>query len=342
MKRYRKKFYIKYISIILICIAVLFLIARFKIIREIVAVLACSFIIAYTLKPMNRKIIEKFNINRRLSSFLLIMGLLALFVGIFTIIIPSIFKEVINLDSIIVALEEIVELIVSKINIPKEEFYSIINEQFGERINLMINGLTDKVFISVINFSENIIAFAIVPIASYYLLADGEFIANKILLVFSANKRILIKNIAKDIDKVLGKYIIGQLFLCVIVSIMTAIGLFALDVRFVLLLSILNGVLNIVPYFGAILGMIPAMIIALMDQPIKMIYVFIMFVIIQQLEGNIIAPKVTASSIKMHPLMVILLLLIGEKIGGLIGMILIVPVGVIIKIIYEDIDYYLF
>lgn len=342
MQRHKKKLYIKYAVIILICIISLFLIAKFKFMREIVGVLISSFIVAYTLKPINRKMISKFNINKRLSAFILIIGVLALFIGIFTILIPSIFKEAISLESIIVALEEIVELIVSKINIPKEEFYSIINEQFGEKINLMISGLTEKIFTAIINFSENIVAFAIIPIASYYLLADGELIANKMLLLFSADKRILIKNIASDIDKVLGKYIIGQLFLCIVVGFMTAIGLLIIDIKFILILSILNGILNIVPYFGAILGMVPALIIALMDEPIKMVYVLLMFIIIQQLEGNIIAPKVTANSIKMHPLMVILLLLIGEKIAGLVGMIFIVPIGVIIKIIYEDIDYYLF
>ena len=80
----------------------------------------------------------------------------------------------------------------------------------------------------------------------------------------------------------------------------------------------------------------------MVDGPSKILWVIITFIIIQQIEGNLVAPKITAESINMHPILIILLLLIGEQIGGLIGMIFIVPIAVIIKVLYEDLDYYLF
>lgn len=337
-----KKNLIKNLCIILAVVIIIFLIYKSTIVRETLIVLLSSFILAYSIKPIYRKILSKVDINKRLLAFLLIIGVILLFMGSIAIFIPGLLTESISLESLIAGLEEIVSAITSKINIRKEELYAIINEQFGERINIIIAGFTDRIFNWVIEFSENILALAIVPIIAYYFLADGDLIANKLLLLFSSDKRILIKKIARDIDKVLGKYIVGQLFLCVIVGLMTFVGLMIIDIKFILILSLLNGILNIVPYFGAAIGAIPAMIIALLDEPIKMLYVLIMFIIIQQLEGNVIAPKITANSIKMHPLMVIILLLIGEKLFGLIGMILVVPLGVVVKIIYEDVNYYLF
>lgn len=337
-----KKNLIKNLCIILAVVIIIFLIYKSTIVRETLIVLLSSFILAYSIKPIYRKILSKVDINKRLLAFLLIIGVILLFMGSIAIFIPGLLTESISLESLIAGLEEIVSTITSKINIRKEELYAIINEQFGERINIIIAGFTDRIFNWVIEFSENILALAIVPIIAYYFLADGDLIANKLLLLFSSDKRILIKKIARDIDKVLGKYIVGQLFLCVIVGLMTFAGLMIIDIKFILILSLLNGILNIVPYFGAAIGAIPAMIIALLDEPIKMLYVLIMFIIIQQLEGNVIAPKITANSIKMHPLMVIILLLIGEKLFGLIGMILVVPLGVVVKIIYEDVNYYLF
>lgn len=337
-----KKNLIKNLCIILAVVIIIFLIYKSTIVRETLIVLLSSFILAYSIKPIYRKILSKVDINKRLLAFLLIIGVILLFMGSIAIFIPGLLTESISLESLIAGLEEIVSTITSKINIRKEELYAIINEQFGERINIIIAGFTDRIFNWVIEFSENILALAIVPIIAYYFLADGDLIANKLLLLFSSDKRILIKKIARDIDKVLGKYIVGQLFLCVIVGLMTFVGLMIIDIKFILILSLLNGILNVVPYFGAAIGAIPAMIIALLDEPIKMLYVLIMFIIIQQLEGNVIAPKITANSIKMHPLMVIILLLIGEKLFGLIGMILVVPLGVVIKIIYEDVNYYLF
>lgn len=339
------KFYMKKIKPICICLVALigiYFLLKATIIREIIFVILFSFILAYTLKPIHKKVLEKVKISKRVLALLLVLSVIGIFVGILTVLIPSVLNESVSLNSIVGSLESIVEALTSKINMPKEEFYFIINNQFGEKINIAINGFTDKVFMWIIDFSENIIALAIVPIVAYYFLADGEIIGNKTLLFFKADKRSLVRNISRDIDKVLGKYIIGQFSLCLFVGILTFIGLFFVDIKFIILLSILNGMLNIVPYFGAFIGAVPAVFIALMDDPIKVVYVLILFIVIQQLEGNIIAPKITANSIKMHPLMVIILLLIGEKFAGLIGMVLIIPIGVVIKIIYEDIDYYLF
>ena len=340
IKKYIKKGKIIFITIIsLILVYSLF---KFKVTRDIIFVLLSSFILAYSLKPIHKKILGKVKMNSRILAIILILGVITILIGIFILLVPSVLKESINLTSIIGNLEKIIERIISKINIPKEEFYAIVNSQFGEKVNILIKGTTARIFMWIIDFSENIIALAIVPIVAYYLLADSELIGNKVLLLFSANKRPLVRKISKDIDRVLGKYIIGQFSLCLFVGILTFIGLLFVDIKFILLISILNGMLNIVPYFGAFLGAVPAILIAMMDDPIKVLYVIILFLIIQQVEGNILAPQVTANSIKIHPLMVIILLLIGEKVAGLLGMVLVIPLGVIMKIIYEDIDYYLF
>ena len=132
-----------------------------------------------------------------------------------------------------------------------------------------------------------------------------------------------IKKSREDVDKVLGKYILGQLLLSLLVGIMTFIGMLILGIKFPLLLAFLNALLNIIPYFGAVLGAIPAIVVALVEGPNKILWVILTFLIIQQIEGNLIAPKITAESIDMHPILIIILLLIGEQIGGLLGMVFI-------------------
>lgn len=115
-----------------------------------------------------------------------------------------------------------------------------------------------------------------------------------------------------------------------------------IGVRFAFILAVLNGILNIIPYFGPIIGGIPAVIIALIDSPVKALWTIIGVFILQQIEGNILSPKITGDSTNMHPIIIIILLLIGEKMGGFLGMVLAVPIGVIIKVIYDDINDYLF
>ncbi len=88
--------------------------------------------------------------------------------------------------------------------------------------------------------------------------------------------------------------------------------------------------------------MVPAVIVALMISPAKALWVLIGMILIQQIEGNILSPKITGDSIEMHPFVIIVLLLIGDKFGGFIGMIVVVPIAVVIKVLYDDINYYLF
>lgn len=162
------------------------------------------------------------------------------------------------------------------------------------------------------------------------------------MLIFPVSQREIIKSFMNDIDKVLSRYVLSQIELSVIVIIMTFILLTVLGIRFALILAIINGLFNIIPYFGPILGMIPALAIALVSNPLKCILTFIGLGAIQQIEGNFIAPQVTASSTDIHPLIIIILLVLGEKLGGIIGMILIIPLFVILKVVYDDLDYYLF
>ena len=140
----------------------------------------------------------------------------------------------------------------------------------------------------------------------------------------------------------MSRYIISQLLLSVIIGALSTVALIILNVRFGIILGIFNGIFNIVPYFGPIIGGIPSVFVALIESPNKALWTAIAVFIIQQIEGNILSPKITGDSTNMHPIIIIILLLIGEKLGGFIGMIIIVPIAVIIKVIYEDINDYLF
>lgn len=114
------------------------------------------------------------------------------------------------------------------------------------------------------------------------------------------------------------------------------------SIKLPILLSLINGFFNIIPYFGPVIGSLPAILIAFTKSPKTALWALILLYSIQQIEGDILSPKITGDSVDMHPLTVILLLLIGGKIYGFLGMVLAIPIGVIMKIIYEDLNYYLF
>lgn len=338
----KNKKILNYILLGLILIITLILYLKVKTLNSIVNLIFLSFIMAYTLKPLRDILCDKFKVKKKTASIIIIFCIMlsiSLFIYIF---IPSILRESCNLGNILDNIDNYVETISKKLKISNISFFENIYRRINDETNLFLRTFSDNLVDNLMSCLESMISLAIIPIITYYFLVDGELIFNKSLLILPTEKRVLTKKVITHIDKVLSRYIISQLILSVIIAILTTITLFILNVKFAILLGVFNGVLNIIPYFGPIIGGVPAFFVALMQSPSKALWTLIILSIIQQIEGNIISPKITGDSTNMHPIMIIILLLIGEKLGGFIGMIIIVPIGVIIKVIYEDINDYLF
>lgn len=342
MKKINKRKLVITIVSIILSILLIIMAIRIPIIKQLINLVFISFVVSYILKPIYMVLINK-GINKKVASSLIIVGLVGLISLTFILIIPSIFSEGSNLDKSINDLGKYLTHANSKIKVLNKNkimsgiINTIYNKANGQIIIMIDGGLN-----AIMGLSEYIITYMVSPLIIYYFLCDSENMINKALIIFPPESRNVIKKIIEDIDKVLGKYIISQLVLCGFITVATFFILIFLKVDFPLILSIINGVSNIIPYFGPVFGVIPAILIGLLISPKTALYVAVCFFILQQIEGDIISPKVIGDSISMHPLTVILLLLIGGKIGGILGMILAVPLGVMIKVIYEDLNYYLF
>lgn len=329
--------WIYYLAIIIPIAVVIFLYYKFLFIREVVTIIFVAFILSYALKPIYKSLCKKLRFKKSTVAILLLASIFLAVFAIAMTIIPKILGEDIlsNFDGLMDSLN-------NSILYSESGFISGIGGKVYEKINEGIAGYSIKFSDMMKILSRNLIAIIIIPIVAYYFLAHGEYLANKLMLIFPVHQREMIKNFTRDIDKILSRYVLSQIELSIIVMIMTFALLTILRVKFAIVLAIINGLFNIIPYFGPILGMLPALIIALMDNPLKFILTLIALGAVQQIEGNLIAPQLTASSTDIHPLIIIILLVLGEKLGGVVGMILIVPLFVIIKVVYDDLDYYLF
>lgn len=314
----------------------------FKPFKEILSIIIISAIIAYILNPIKKYLINKKFLKEKIATLIIIIGIVILIIGVLLILIPTIFKELNNLGEGIEVLYKYIEAFEEKSKFLKSPFIFFIYSKVKEKLSQFSIAISQSLVDNIISYSESILSMALIPIVAYYFLSDGKNILKKFYLFIPIKKRILTKKIVKDIDKILVKYILSQIFLSFLIGIITLIVLLVLDIKLPIVLSILNGILNIIPYFGPILGAIPIVLIALMDSFSKCLWSAIAIFIIQQIEGNILSPKITGDSTNIHPLIIVILLLIGEKIGGFIGMILVIPMAVIIKVIYEDINYSLF
>lgn len=341
LAKHKNLIYKTIIAIILIILSIVVYIF-FTPIRDVVNLLVISFIIAYTLKPLRNYLSDRLNISAKKSSLLIILLFLLAFVGLLYCIVPSILNESGNFGIMLDSIEEYILALASRFKLDRLPIFETIYIQVGEKINMVLSSASTNLVDNMISIGENIIGLAVVPITTYYLLADGHLIYNKLLLVLPTDKRVLIKNINNNIDKILSRYILSQLLLSLIIGVLSFVLLLVLRIKFPLVLSIINAIANIIPYFGPIIGGVPIIFMALTGSVTKGLLAAIGVFLIQQVEGNFLAPKITGDSTNMHPIIIIILLILGEKIGGVIGMVLVVPIAVIIKVIYDDIDYYLF
>lgn len=340
LKKHRKL--ILLVITLLLCIILILAYLFIDSMNAIINIILISFILAYTLTPIRDAIEGKFGVSKKIASILAILMVLGVIVTCIIVIVPTLFNELLNISNVFENIRSFLEETLSKFNKNGVITNSAIYNEILEKGNVFWMNFSESVVEKLMNIGDDIMLFAIVPIMIYYFLCDGNKIYNKVLLLLPTEKREITKKILSNIDRVLTRYITSQLLLSGLIGVLTFIILLALKVKFPIWISILNAVFNIIPYFGPIFGAVPAIIVALLDSPVKALWVTLGMFFIQQLEGDILSPKVTGDSTDMHPFVVIILLLIGDKIGGFIGMVLVVPVAVIIKVLYDDINYYLF
>ncbi|RXI50643.1 AI-2E family transporter [Clostridium tetani] len=335
------KIYKKVILYVLIGLVIVIIFSN-STFRNILKLIVISFVIAYILKPV-KEVLVKVGIKDGIASFITIFSLIILVVIFVMFLIPSLFRES---NNIIVALDRIQMFLdgaYDKIKPLKNNKMGIeLLHHIYSKVDTIINKTFMNIFDKTVSLGENIMDIFKIPIISYYFLVDWKKINSRLIVLFPMKIRTVVQRIMKDIDKILTRYIVVQIILSALIGAVTFIILILLKVDFPILLSVINAFFNIIPYFGPILGSIPAILVALTISTKKALWAAICLYLIQQIEGNIISPKFIGDNISMHPLLIIILLIIGGELWGVLGMILAIPLGVIIKVIYEDLNYYIF
>ena len=179
------------------------------------------------------------------------------------------------------------------------------------------------------------VGLAITPVLAFYLLYDSEAIKEKILLLFPRRWHGEMVLICTDIDKVLGGMIRGQLLVATIVGFLVSLGLYFLNVPFAILIGILAGLFDFIPYFGAFIGAVPAITLALLESPWLAGKVVLLFLVVHQLESVVISPKIIGENTGLHPLSVIFFVFAGGEMFGIAGMLLGVPVAAVGKVFLQ-------
>lgn len=305
------------LKIVLIGLSLLFLFA----IRDILLLLLISVIIASAMDPL-ADFLYKRHIPRALSVLLVYVAFIGIFVLIGVLLAPSIGAEFHDISQ-----RNYFEEFQSRIGVVNT---SLSDSSWGrslqDNIKSWASGFSSTIFDTTKGVFTGIVSVITVLTISFYLTVEENGMKNLIKNLTPFKHQPYITKLVNQIQRKMGYWVLGQVILSAIIFGLTYIGLTLLNVKFALVLAVIAGLLEIIPYIGPFLSLIPALFFAFLQAPALAVAVIVLYVVIQQLENHIIVPVVMSKSVGINPVLVILGILIGGTLGGVIGAIIAVPV----------------
>lgn len=306
---------------------------------DYIAAIAFPFVVSGVLYYITRpimKYLDKFKTPRLLSILIifLVIGLV--------IFIISRFIAPIAQDQFTKFYENIPEL--TK-NVQDGFYYwqdnqSVLPEQVNTTIKDFVDNLQDYagnaitfIFDFVGQLVNYLFALFLVPFFLFFLLKDGEKLRPFITSFLSKDKARSISKLMGSIDTTLSAFIIGQLTVSACVGVMLYIGYLIIDLNYSLTLALFAMMTNVIPFAGPFIAVIPAILVGFFQDPIYILYIIILMVIAQQIEGNLISPNIMGKALSIHPLTIITLILAAGKIAGFLGLLVVIPVYAVAKAI---------
>lgn len=341
----------------------------FSIIRSLLNLikpLLIAIVIAYLLYPVTKAIenflkcnkifkIKSQSINRVISiilSYLLILGLiLGLLCGIYFMIggqlsknttITNIFEEIYTYLSNTSFTTGSINAKLQSLNLPLLDSLEPHITNTITYIQKYITSNLGNMTSYLMSIGSGIASFFIALIISIYLLKDSEYFLDlwsKLYhLIFKESKvGSGIKYVFTVINEVFGKFLRGQLLEAFCVGILSAIALSIIGIDYAVVIGVIAGICNLIPYVGPIVGTILAAIMGLLSgTPIKILYAIIAMLVVQQLDNNLLAPKIVGDSVGLHAVFTMMAILVGGSIGGLLGMLLAVPLAASFRVLFNN------
>ena len=215
-----------------------------------------------------------------------------------------------------------------------------IHEWISKSVSGLLDASSSEIGQTLLSFGSSIMILLLVPVYTFLILYYQPLLLEFIQKLFKKESHKQVDSIVTQIKSVVQRYLTGLLIEVVIVSVLSIAALFALGIDYAILLGIVGGLLNIIPYIGGIVGVALPMMVALVTKPTAWyaFYIMIIYFIIQLIDNNYIVPKIVASKVKINALFSIVVIFAGNALWGISGMFLSIPLLAIAKLIFDHIE----
>lgn len=210
---------------------------------------------------------------------------------------------------------------------------------FGDDIGDRVAGSTSGLLGSLTTAIALLAGFVLVPIWMFYALRDRHNFERNFSAALPAAVRADVLNAVRIADRLMGSYLRAQLLLGLIVGVATFVGLTLLDVDLAIALAVFAGIAELIPIIGPWIGALPAVMIVAATDPGKILWVVLLYLGVQQIENNLLVPRVQGHAVQVHPAVIMMLLAIAGAVFGLVGLIVVVPLAALLRELFWYADH---
>ena len=343
---------------------------KFPILGYTLSSVIIAIIFAYIIDPIVNYL-ERKGVKRQFGVIIVYISGILIFGILIVSVIPKTINEISNLltslpamvDTLIREVNNFVSNVFAKFNIELPENFINVYKETNPKVNgdvetpqivsdildsikATINDLIVKAQGSLMGSLSNVLSklygfltsafrLVLIIIFSFYFSVDKDRFMHRVKKAIPNKYRDDISYLTSNIDTALQQFIRGRMLMAIFVGLITIAYLLVLRVDFAIIIGLITCVADIIPYIGPFLGCAPAVLFAFMDSPMKALWVLILFVIVQWVENNILAPKLIGDSTGLNPLVILISIIIGGGIFGVWGMVISVPLMSIIFILVD-------
>ena len=312
---------------------------------EFVSVIMLPVILAgllyYLLNPLV-DLLEKYKINRLVAITIVFVLITLLLIWGLEVAIPNLQAQIVsffkNMPTYLKQAEKVLnDLLDSRLS---EQFRPQI-EQVTENISSQLTTWASSFSARAVNWASNfvsaasqiVVAVIIMPFILFYLLRDGKNLKGYMTQFLPKKLREPVGQILTDVNSQLANYVRGQITVAIIVAFMFMIFFKIIGLRYGVTLAVVAGVLNLVPYLGSFLAMLPALVLGLIAGPVMLLKVIVVFIVEQTIEGRFVSPLILGSQLSIHPITILFVLLTSGSMFGIWGVLLGIPVYASAKVV---------
>ena len=330
----------KFLSYLGVLAGIFILAKLFSSIPMVIAYFVIAIAICYLINPFVDKL-ETWRVPRSLSIALIFCAFAAVVVVGLMVLIPRIKDEVQALVNQFprysATIMDLWDRFMERYGwIQQEKAFQHVIEKITQQVQKYGLGMVSRALGGVFSLMSILPGLVVIPVLVYYFLKDDHIMKKSFLAALPAPWRPDAQQLMDSTNKAIGGFIQGQLKLCLAMGILTwAAMAFIAHLPYALIMGVIAGVTEFIPYLGPILAAILPLGVAAFEGLDKVVIVLVLAFVIQLIEGNILAPRIMSSDVGMHPVVIIFVLMAGGQVGGVMGMIVALPSAVLIKVLFD-------